>query len=410
MISVEEALEKVLSFVKVLDGVKTPILECLGQVLDEDIFSAIDIPPKDNSAMDGYAVKAKDIAGASASSPVYLDIIGEAKAGGVSKLEVKAHKAVRIMTGAPLPKGADTVVPFEETDETQRAERPLKQIGILKSVDNGKNVRFAGEDIASGQLALSRGTMLRPAQIGVLASLGLKTVKAIRRPVVAVLATGDELVEVGKPLREGQIYNSNSYSAAAQVLRYGGIPRVLGIARDTEKDLEAKIKEALTADMLLTTGGVSMGDYDLVKDVLAAQGKISFWKVRMKPGKPLAFGTIKGVPHLGLPGNPVSSMITFELFARPAMLKMMGKTNLIRPTVDVIMESDAKNNDGRRVFLRAIVRQEGDRLYAKTTGPQGSGILTSMSLANALVIVPESVAAVKKGDTVKAMMLDWNEE
>jgi molybdopterin molybdotransferase len=410
MISVEEALEKVLSFIKVLDGVKTPILECLGQVLDEDIFSAIDIPPKDNSAMDGYAVKSKDIAGASASSPVYLDIIGEAKAGGVSKLEVKAHKAVRIMTGAPLPKGADTVVPFEETDETQRAERPLKQIGILKSVDNGKNVRFAGEDIASGQLALSRGTMLRPAQIGVLASLGLKTVKAIRRPVVAVLATGDELVEVGKPLREGQIYNSNSYSAAAQVLRYGGIPRVLGIARDTEKDLEAKIKEALTADMLLTTGGVSMGDYDLVKDVLAAQGKISFWKVRMKPGKPLAFGTIKGVPHLGLPGNPVSSMITFELFARPAMLKMMGKTNLIRPTVDVIMESDAKNNDGRRVFLRAIVRQEGDRLYAKTTGPQGSGILTSMSLANALVIVPESVAAVKKGDTVKAMMLDWNEE
>jgi molybdopterin molybdotransferase len=390
MISVEEALEKVLSFVKVLDGVKTPILECLGQVLDEDIFSAIDIPPKDNSAMDGYAVKSKDIAGASASSPVYLDIIGEAKAGGVSKLEVKAHKAVRIMTGAPLPKGADTVVPFEETDETQRAERPLKQIGILKSVDNGKNVRFAGEDIASGQLALSRGTMLRPAQIGVLASLGLKTVKAIRRPVVAVLATGDELVEVGKPLREGQIYNSNSYSAAAQVLRYGGIPRVLGIARDTEKDLEA--------------------NYDLVKDVLAAQGKISFWKVRMKPGKPLAFGTIKGVPHLGLPGNPVSSMITFELFARPAMLKMMGKTNLIRPTVDVIMESDAKNNDGRRVFLRAIVRQEGDRLYAKTTGPQGSGILTSMSLANALVIVPESVAAVKKGDTVKAMMLDWNEE
>jgi molybdopterin molybdotransferase len=240
----------------------------------------------------------------------------------------------------------------------------------------------------------------------VLASLGLKTVKAIRKPVVAILATGDELVEVGKPLREGQIYNSNSYSAAAQVLRYGGVPHILGIARDTEKDLEKKINEALTADMLLTTGGVSMGDYDLVKDVLAAQGEISFWKVRMKPGKPLAFGTIKGVPHLGLPGNPVSSMITFDLFARPAMLKMMGKTNLTRPTVDVIMESDAKNNDGRRVFLRAIVRQEGDRLYARTTGPQGSGILTSMSLANALVIVPESVAAVKKGDTVKAMMLD----
>jgi len=410
MISVEGALERVLSYIKVLDGVETPILECLGQVLAEDICSSIDIPPKDNSAMDGYAVKAQDTSGATASSPVYLDIIGEAKAGGVSNLEVKAHKTVRIMTGAPLPRGADSVVPFEDTDETQRSEQPLKQIGIMKPVDKGKNVRLAGEDIGKGQLAIQKGAVLRPAQVGVLASLGMDKVKVIRRPVVAILATGDELAELGQPLSEGQIYNSNSYSSAAQVLRYGGIPRVLGIARDTEEDLGKKINEALSADMLLTTGGVSMGDYDLVKDVLAKQGEISFWKVRMKPGKPLAFGTIKGVPHLGLPGNPVSSMITFELFARPAMLKMMGKTNLTRPTVDVIMESRIKNSDGRRIFARAVVRKEGDRLYAKTTGPQGSGILTSMSMANALVIVPEDVAAVKEGDVVKAIMLDWNEE
>jgi molybdopterin molybdotransferase len=406
MISVEEALGKVLSYIKVLDGVNTPILECLGQVLAEDVYSSIDIPPKDNSAMDGYAVKAADIAGASASSPVFLDIIGEAKAGSISNLAVKTHKTIRIMTGAPLPRGADTVVPFEETDETQRKNQPLKQIGIMKSVDKGKNVRFAGEDIGKGQLTIRKGTVLHPAQIGVLASLGLKTVDVVRRPVVAILSTGDELVELGKPLSEGQIYNSNSYSAAAQVLRYGGVPRVLGIARDTEEDLTKKIKEALTADMLLTTGGVSMGDYDLVKDVLAKQGEISFWKVRMKPGKPLAFGTINGVPHLGLPGNPVSSMITFELFARPAMLKMMGKTELSRPTVDVIIESAAKNSDGRRVFLRAIVRRENGLLYAKTTGPQGSGILTSMSMANALVIVPEDVAAVRAGDKLKAIMLD----
>ena len=406
MISVEEALERVLSYIKVLDGVETPILECLGQVLAEDIYSSMDIPPKDNSAMDGYAVKAADIAGASASSPVYLDIIGEAKAGGVSNLAVKAHKTIRIMTGAPLPRGADSVVPFEETDETQRKDQPLKQIGMLKAVEKGKNIRWVGEDLAKGQLALPKGIVLRPAQVGVLASLGMDKVKVIRRPVVAILATGDELVEVGQPLPEGQIYNSNSYSAAAQVLRYGGIPRVLGIARDTEKDLGKKIKEALSSDMLLTTGGVSIGDYDLVKDVLAKQGEISFWKVRMKPGKPLAFGTIKGVPHLGLPGNPVSSMITFELFARPAMLKMMGKTNLTRPTVDVIMESRIKNSDGRRIFARAIVRKDGDRLYAKTTGPQGSGILTSMSQANALVIVPEDVAAVKEGDSLQAIMLD----
>jgi len=410
MISVEEALEKILGNVKVLDNVESPILECLGQVLAEDIYSSINIPPKDNSAMDGYAVKAADISGASASSPVYLDIIGEAKAGGISNLEVKSHKTVRIMTGAPLPKGADAVVPFEETDETRRTEHPLKQIGILKAVDKGKNVRFSGEDISKGKIALSKGTLLRPAEIGVLASLGVKKVNVIRRPTVAILATGDELGELGKPLREGQIYNSNSYSAAAQVLRCGGIPRVLGIAKDTQSDLETKIKEALTADMLLTTGGVSMGDYDLVKDVLAAQGEISFWKVRMKPGKPLAFGTIKGVPHLGLPGNPVSSMITFELFARPAMLKMMGKTKLARPMIEAVMEDSAKNNDGRRVFLRAIVRKEGNSYFARTTGPQGSGILTSMSLANALVVVPEDVSAVKKGDVLKAIMLNWNEE
>ena len=410
MISVEEALEKVLSYIKVLDGVETPLLECLGQVLDQDIYSSIDIPPSNNSAMDGYAVKAADISGASASSPVYLDIIGESKAGTVSNAKVTTHTTVRIMTGATLPKGADTVVPFEETDETQRKEQPLKQIGILKSIEKGKHIRSAGEDIAKGQLALPKGTALRPAEIGVLASLGFKKVKVIRRPVVAILATGDELVELGKPLTEGQIYNSNSYSAAAQVLRYGGIPRVLGIAKDTESDLEAKIKEALTADMLLTTGGVSMGDYDLVKDVLAKQGEISFWKVRMKPGKPLAFGTIKGVPHLGLPGNPVSSMITFELFARPAMLKMLGKKNLAKPTVEAVMEDKAKNTDGRRIFLRAVVRKESGRYYARTTGPQGSGILTSMSQANALVIVPENIKAVKEGDLVKAIMLDWNEE
>ena len=406
MISVEEALDRILSYVTILDGARTPILECLGQVLAEDIYSSIDIPPKDNSAMDGYAVRAKDTSGASAPSPVYLDIIGEAKAGGLSKLEVKANRTVRIMTGAPLPKGSDSVVPFEDTDETQHTGRPLKQIGILKPVDKGKNVRYGGEDISKGQLALSKGTVLRPAQIGVLASLGLKTVEVVRRPIVAILATGDELVELGKPLTEGQIYNSNSYSAAAQVRYYGGIPQVLGIAKDNEKELSKKIREALTADMLLTTGGVSMGDYDLVKDVLSREGEISFWKVRMKPGKPLAFGTIKDIPHLGLPGNPVSSMITFELFARPAILKMMGKTNLSRPTIDVIIESSAKNSDGRRVFLRAVVRKEGDRLYARTTGPQGSGILTSMSMANALVIVPEDIAAVKEGDTLKAIMLD----
>ncbi|MCK5654269.1 MAG: molybdopterin molybdotransferase MoeA [Dehalococcoidia bacterium] len=410
MISVEEALEKVLSYVPVLDGEEKPILQCLGQVLNEDVYSAIDVPPRDNSAMDGYAVRAEDVVGATPSSPVFLDVIGEVKAGDIPKEEVGALTALRIMTGAPLPRGADSVVQFENTDEALRREHPPFQIGIFNRVTKGQNVRRAGEDIARGHLVLKRGTLLRPAEIGVLASLGKETTWVIRRPVVAIIATGDELAALGQPLPEGKIYNSNSFSAAAQVQRYGGIPQVLGIARDRVKDIKDKIKEALSADILLTSGGVSMGNYDLVKDVLAKQGEVSFWTVRMKPGKPLAFGIIKGVPHLGLPGNPVSSMITFELFARPAILKMMGKKNLSKPTIEAILEGRIKNTDGRRIFARAIVSSEGDRYLARIAGPQGSGVLTSMSRANGLVIVPEDVEAVEEGETVKVLMLDWSEE
>ncbi|MFQ5925035.1 MAG: molybdopterin molybdotransferase MoeA, partial [Dehalococcoidia bacterium] len=256
---------------------------------------------------------------------------------------------------------------------------------------------------------------LRPAEIGVLASIGKAMVGVIRRPVVAILATGDELVAIDQPLPPGKIYNSNSFSIASQVLRYGGIPRVLGIARDEVQEIEDKIREALDSDMLVTSAGVSVGEYDLVKDVLAKMGDISFWTVRMKPGKPLAFGVIKGdggrsMPHLGLPGNPVSSMITFELFARPAILKMMGKKNLSRPMVGAILEGRLENTDGRRIFARAMVRREDDRYFARLSGPQGSGILTSMARANGLVIVPEDVRTVNEGERVQVLMLDWMEE
>ena len=415
MITVEQALEKVLSYVQVLDREEKPILECLGQVLDEDVYSPINVPPLDNAAMDGYALRAESTLGATESSPAFLDVIGEVSAGAISEQEVGALTALRIMTGAPLPKGADSVVKFEDTDEALRRERPLSQIGVLCQVPKGLNVRRAGEDIAQGQLVLEKGTSLRPSEIGVLASIGKATVGVIRRPVVAILATGDELVEVDQPLPGGKIYNSNSFSIASQVLRYGGIPRILGIARDEVKEIEDKIKEALDSDMLVTSGGVSVGEYDLVKDVLAKMGDISFWTVRMKPGKPLAFGVIKGdrgrgVPHLGLPGNPVSSMITFELFARPTILKMMGKKNLSKPMVRAILEGRVENTDGRRTFARAMVRREGDQYFARLSGPQGSGILTSMARANGLVIVPEDVKTVKEGERVQVLMLDWMEE
>ncbi len=424
MISVEEALEKILSYVKALEPEEKPLLESLGQVLAEDIYSTVDVPPLDNAAMDGYAIKAEDTLGAGEASPKRLRVIGEVAAGYISDQTVESGTAIRIMTGAPLPPGADTVVQFEHTDEElQRASSKVKgaigEIGILEEASRGLNIRRAGEDIAKNALILRKGAVLRPSEIGVLASLGRPTVRVIRRPVVAVLATGDELVDVHQPLPPGKIYNSNTFSLAAQVRRYGGIPKILGIAGDTVGVLAAKIREGLDADMLITSGGVSLGDYDVVKDVLAAEGEVAFWTVRMKPGKPIAFGTLtrnvagqmeKKVPHLGFPGNPVSSMVTFELFARPAILKMLGKAELAKPVVEAILEDPITNTDGRRIYARAFVRKRAGHYHASLTGPQGSGILTSMAQANALVVVPEDTEGAKEGDSVQALMLDWGEE
>ena len=415
MISVEQAFEKILSYVPVLEPEQAPILDTLGQVLAEDIFSDINIPPLDNAAMDGYAIRARDTAEAGSKTPAVLRVIDTVIAGAISTKEVAPGTAIRIMTGAPVPKGADAVVRFEDTDETERKGAAQNEIGVLCKLKPGANIRRAGEDVVKDSLILKKGTVIRPAEVGVLASLGKSKAPVIRRPVVAVLATGNELVEVGKPLPPGRIYNSNTYSVAALVKRYGGIPKILGIALDTEKSLIEKLRQGQDADMLITSGGVSAGDYDMVKDVLAKEGKITFWTVRMKPGKPLAFGTIKGgkgrsIPHLGLPGNPVSSMVTFELFARPAIFKMMGKKNFAKPAVEATLEEPIANTDGRRVFVRTIVEKRGGKFYARLTGPQGSGILTSMSLANGLVVVPEDKTEVKAGEVVNVMMLDWNEE
>jgi len=414
MISVEQALDKVLSYVDVLGEEPSPILGCLGQVLAEDVYSSINVPPLDNAAMDGYALRSKDTHRASQQSPRFLRVIDTVTAGSISSYEVEPGTAIRIMTGAPIPNGADSVVRFEDTDEAQR-KGSSNEIGVLCEVGTGLNIRRAGEDITTGSIVLRKGVVIRPSEVGVLASLGRSMVMVIRRPVVAILATGDELVDINQPLPPGKIYNSNTYSVAALVLRYGGIPRILGIALDSESSLVAGLHHGLEADMLITTGGVSVGDYDVVKDVLVKQGEIAFWTVRMKPGKPLAFGAIKGVsregvarniPHLGLPGNPVSSMITFELFARPAILKMMGKKNLAKPAIDAVIENPIVNRDGRRIFARAIVEKRGGQYFARLTGPQGSGILTSMTLANGLVIVPEDKAQVAAGDVVQVMMLD----
>jgi molybdopterin molybdotransferase len=414
MISVEEALDKILGYFDTLEAEDEEILNSLGQVIAEDVYSTINIPGMDNSAMDGYAVQAQSTVGATRSSPNILRVTGEVAAGYLTKEEVMSGTAIRIMTGAPVPKGADAVVQFEDTDEeTRKAQnKPLTEIGIQCEVEKGLNIRKAGEDISSGSLVLRKGTVIRPQEVGVLASLGQQVVPVIRRPLVAILATGDELIDVGKPLPLGKIYTSNTYSLAAQVTRYGGIPKILGIANDSVKALEEKFKEARDADLLITSAGVSMGDYDVVKDVLAKHGEVTFWTVRMKPGKPLAFGQLRVgkriVPHLGLPGNPVSSMITFEQFARPAILKMLGRKDMRKATIHARCESPVMNTDGRRIFARVNVSEQNGEYHARIVGPQGSGVLTSMTQANGLMIIPEDVPAVSAGETVAVQMLDWN--
>ena len=416
MISVEEALEKVLSYVDVLEAEEELILDSLGRVLAEDVRSTIDIPPLDNAAMDGYAVQAQSTAGASPTSPRVLRVIGEVAAGYITKEEVGPDTSIRIMTGAPVPKGADAVVQFEETDEEKRksAGKSPNEIGILRQVEKGTNIRVAGEDITSGNLVLNVGMVLRPQEVGVLASLGREVVRVIRRPVVAILATGDELVDIKDPLPPGKIYNSNTYSVAAQVIRYGGVPKILGIAKDNIEALEDKIKQARDADLLITSAGVSVGEYDVVKNVLARLGEVTFWTVRMKPGKPLAFGVLrlgkKRIPHLGLPGNPVSSMIAFEQFARPAILKMLGKKDYAKPTIQAKSESRVDNKDRRRIFARVRVTKREGQFFARLVGPQGSGILTSMAQANGLMIVPEDKPGIEVGDEVQVQMLDWSVE
>jgi molybdopterin molybdotransferase len=417
MLSVEEALERILGYFSVLETEEKPILEALGQTLAEEVDATFDIPPLDNSAMDGFAVRHADIAGASADSARSLPVIGQVAAGQLPDRAVGPGTAIRIMTGAPIPQGADTVVPFEETDELERkaAGKALDQIAIRMDVGLGANVRPAGEDVARGQRVLERDTVLRPPEVGILASLGRDLVRVVRRPQVAILSTGDELLEPGAALEPGKIYDSNSPGVAASVLRCGGVPRLLGVARDNLEEMNAKLEEGLGADLLITSAGVSKGDYDFVKDVLAERGEVTFWSVRMRPAKPLAFGQLNApngrkVPHIGLPGNPVSAMVAFDQFCRPAILKMLGRTAFAKPAVEAVLRDPIHNFDGRRVYARAIITRENGRLYATLTGPQGSNVLSSMSRANGLAICPEDVPEMKAGETVQVQMLDWPEE
>ena len=405
MLSVEEARDRILAHFQALEPETLPILDALDRVLAEDVFSEMDIPPLANTAMDGYAVRVADVANASPEHPARLKVVADLAAGYVLEKPLQPGTAVRIMTGAPVPPGAEAVVPFENV------ELEGDEVLVFKPYAMWKNIRHAGEDVKKGQLVLKKGITLRPQEIGMLAALGRPTVQVHRRPRVAVLSTGDEVIDVSDPWRPGKIRDANGYSVSALILKYGGVPVRLGIAPDTIEALTAKIREALeqNVDFILTSGGVSMGDFDVVKKVLASEGEMHFWRARMKPGKPMAFGVIQGVPLLGLPGNPVSSMISFELFARPAILTMLGKKKLEKPVIDAILVDAVKRKDNRRHYLRVWLEEKEGQTYAHLTGDQGSGILLSMVQADGLAIIPEELNSTPPHFPVKVMILDWPE-
>jgi molybdopterin molybdotransferase len=396
---VEQALEVILAGLKPLPPEKVSILEARGRVLAEAAVAPRDLPPQDNSAMDGYAFRHPGGA-----QSLRLPVVGTIAAGAVGRRPLGPGEAAKIMTGAPLPEGADTVVPVEET----RADGP--EVEILRMPEAGANVRFRGEDVRKGEEVIPRGTVVRPAEVGMLASLGRSFVLVHQRPRVAVLATGDEIVDLDVPAEEDKIVNSNSYGIAAQVAEAGGVPIVLGIGRDDQEGLLEMLERAATADAILTTGGVSMGDFDFVKPVLSDWGvDVQFWKVAMKPGKPMVFGRKGRIPVLGLPGNPVSALVAFEEFARPILRRLQGFTRLYRPVVEAVLGQEAgevRTKDGRMDFIRCRVERSGSGYRVTAVRRQGSGLLSTLVEANAFLVLPEEATGARPGDRVRVQLYD----
>jgi len=405
---VAEACEAILRDVAPLDAETVPLRQALGRVLAEDVRSPLALPPWDNASMDGYAVRSADLPSASASNPVVLQVVGTVAAGSPTVRVLGAGEAMRIMTGAPVPAGADSVIRVEDTDAG------TDSVHILDDRDVLRNIRPRGEDVGKGDLAVASGTELHPGHVGLLASVGRAELRVYRRPRVAVLASGDELVDVEQfdevlsadgGAASGKIVTSNSYSLEAAVRQAGAEPLSLGFVGDDPVALRDRLTSC-ECDLLLTTGGVSVGEFDFTRSVLAELGATHrFWRVRIRPGAPVGFGLLRGTPWLGLPGNPVSTLVTFELFGRPAIRKMMGHSLFFRRSVRVRLAEPVTIAAPLTHFLRAELMPQGNELIAKLTGPQGSGLLSSMARANALLIVPPERARIEAGELVDALVL-----
>jgi molybdopterin molybdotransferase len=399
-----EALQIVLDQTPLLGAETLAVAGARGRVLAEGIRSNRQLPPLDNSAMDGFAVRSADLAAASAEHPVVLEVVTEIAAGGSAERSLQAGEAARILTGAPIPPGSDAVVKQEDT--TRDGDR----VEIRVSPDPHTHIRDAGEDVDIGDQLLDPGAAIGPAAIGMLASLGRGVVAVHQRPRVAILSGGDELVEPDGDTSGGRIVASNSYSIAAQCLEVGAEPIYLGIAKDTPDDIERRLRAGLRADVLVSSAGISVGDRDYVRGVLEKLGcSLLFWGVNMKPGYPMAFGRFEadnGPLVFGLPGNPVSAMVTFEQFVRPALRKMAGRQSLFRPTVRARLGEGLQKQAGRLHFVRVDLERQGDEIVARSTGNQSSGVLRSMLLARGLLVFPAEASELREGDIATVQILD----
>ena len=398
MVGVDEVRARIVSMVEPLAAVAMPLLEARGLVLAEDVVAPNDVPPFRNSAMDGFAIRASDT---SSSTTTTFELIGTIPAGSSRQGRLEAGQAARIMTGAPMPEGADAVVRFEEVNSARAGT-----ITIERPVEPGENVRLAGEDMRSGDMVLRRGRRIETSEIGMLAALNYSVVRVHRRPRIGILSTGDEVIDLGPELEPGQIRDANAYALAARVAQLGADPVQLGIAADRRDALQERLRAAQDCELIVTSGGVSTGDFDLVKEVLRREGQVDILSVRMKPGKPLALGEVGGVPLLGLPGNPVAAIVAFDQFARPALLRMLGHQELLPPTVTARLTAAVNNRGRRRHFERGMLTLRDGVWFVAPTGIHGSAMLTSLVAANCYAVIDEDCEQAPEGSEVTVQILD----